>query len=150
MVNLSCLSLSFIDAADFSREEKTGRAATGGGEIFLDLFCELPMELKKSITYFDQFSFEFVHPARVREITSPDQSNALFLSPQGKVFRVKISSGGSGEVGVNVQISDKRHKGDYVVSAKPCQSLCRFFPPTCFQERERKKGAEGPRIPGFE
>ena len=47
-------------------------------------------------------------------------------------------------MGVNVQISDKRHGGDYVVSTKPCQSLCRSFRRTCLQEREKNKGSKGP------
>ena len=49
-MNLSRLSMSFIDAADFSGEKKTGRSEAGGGDIFRDLFFELPTELKKSIS----------------------------------------------------------------------------------------------------
>ena len=124
MVNLSRLSMSFIDAADFPGEKKTGRSEAGGGDIFRDLFLELPTELKKSISILDQFIFEFVHPPGVRDISGPNQGNALFLSPQGKVFRVQISRGGPREMGVNVQICDKGHGGEYVVSTKTCQFFC--------------------------
>ena len=57
------------------------------------------------------------------EIPCSNEGDPLFLAPQYDMFWIEVARGGPGVVGVDMQVSDEFHAGDYSLSGNSCQPL---------------------------
>jgi hypothetical protein len=80
-VDLSGLSVPFVDTANLSGEEESGRPVTGFRNVFFNPFFQIGFQPIEAVLRLDQFFLKFRDPAGMGEITGTDNRNPFFSCP---------------------------------------------------------------------
>ena len=121
MVEFSGFASFLIYAADFTGEKKSGRDLAGVWESPFNGQFKFRFEAIKALFSLKDLFLKLIYPPSMGEVPGPDQRDPLFFTPQDEMLGVQIPGCGPGKVGVNMQVGNEFHAGDYSLSGHSCQ-----------------------------
>ncbi|WP_197535610.1 hypothetical protein [Pararhodospirillum photometricum] len=111
VMDLPGFAVFLVDGRYFRREQEEDGPAAGRRQGLPQWRFEIGPQAIKAIADCHQLVADLAKPARMHTVPGPDHRNALTGCPPRQMFQVQVAAGGSGIVGVHVQIGVQGHDG---------------------------------------
>jgi hypothetical protein len=102
-----------INAAYLPGKHKSCGYSAGGWDLPFNGAFQVRFQSVKAIFRINQFVLKLGYPSGMGEITRSNEGDPFLLSPEGKMLRIQVARGGSGEMRMDMKVGDEFHTRDY-------------------------------------